>query len=530
MIFREYIQDLRHQERGMVRQNQNAFVKIALVYPNHYHTAMANLGFQTVYRLFNDHSEIRCERAFLYGAPFDREVRTIESEAPLSCFDLIGFSFSFELDLFNIIHILMKASIQLLAQNRVEKDPIVMVGGVITSLNPAPLLPFVDGLVVGEAEDPIPQICQVLHTMKRQKGRRIEKLQAFSEIGGVFIPNINKTVKKQTLPSLDNHPTYTPIVTQKSHFRNMFVVEVGRGCSRGCLFCAAKKAYYPYRFRPMETIVDTIARYNPGVRRIGLGGAALSDYPNLEQLCETLVDMGYEISLASIRADRVTSRLVRVLEKGKVKSFTIAPEAGSENLRRSIGKGMNDDTLRNVVHLLKDISLDVLKLYFLIGLPGEHDDDVKSIVSLVRELADLFFLKNRKRKIRLSVNAFIPKPFTEFQWHPMDSLGILTEKRKVIKQGFRKEKNIILSPKSSRNEILQGVISLGGDEVGLAVRDSIVNNMTWKQAVQNRGIDIESLIHQKKSIDTNLPWDFIQNTISKKILWERYHEGVQSNG
>ncbi|MBN2029927.1 radical SAM protein [bacterium] len=511
MIFREYIQDLWRLERGSVRQNRNAFVKIALVYPNRYHTGMASLGFQTVYRLFNDHPEVRCERAFLYGAPFDREIKTMESEEPLSCFDLVGFSFSFELDLFGIIHILMRASIQLLAQNRMEKDPLVMAGGVITSLNPAPLLPFVDGLVVGEAEGTIPQICQVLHFMKRQKNRRIDKLQALSEIEGVFIPKINKTVNKQILTSLDSHPTYTPIVTQKSHFGNMFVVEVGRGCSRGCLFCAAKTAYHPYRFRSMESIVETVARYNPGAHRIGLEGAALSDYPNLELLCEMLVDIGYEISLASIRADRVTPHLVDVLERGKVRSFTIAPEAGSEDLRRSIGKGMDDDTLRNVVHLLKDISLDVLKLYFLIGLPDEKEDDVQSIVGLARELADLFFSKHRKRKIRLSVNAFIPKPFTEFQVCPMASEKMLTEKRKQIKRGLKREKNIILSPKSSRNEILQGVLSMGNDEVGLAMGESVVSNISWKQAVQNRGIDIDVLIHRKRALDTNLPWYFIQN-------------------
>ncbi len=524
------MEGLRRLERGTVRQNQNAFVKIALVYPNQYHTGMASVGFQTVYRLLNDYPEIRCERAFLHAPPFDQEIRTVESEASLSCFDLVGFSFSFELDLFNIIQILMKASIQLLAKNRVERDPLIMVGGVITSLNPAPLLPFVDGLVVGEAEDTIPQICQILHTMKRQRGRRKEKLEALSEIKGVFIPNINKTVKKQILPSLENCPTYTPIVTQKSHFGNMFVIEVGRGCSRGCLFCAAKKVYHPYRFRSMESIVETVARYNPGTHRIGLGGAALSDYPDLEPLCEVLVDTGYEISLASIRADRITSYLVNILERGKVKSFTIAPEAGSERLRRSIGKGMDDDTLRNVVTLLKDISLDVLKLYFLIGLPEENDNDVKSIVSLVRELSDLFFSKNRKRKIRLSVNAFIPKPFTEFQWHPMANESMLREKRKMIEQEFRKEKNVILSPKSARNEILQGVLSLGDDEVGLAIRDSIVNRVTWKRAVKNRGIDVQSLVHQKRSLHTHLPWDFIQDTIPKKILWERYQKGVRANG
>ncbi|MCJ7813577.1 B12-binding domain-containing radical SAM protein [bacterium] len=527
MFFREYIRELQRVERGSVRQNKSASVKIALVYPNRYCVGMASLGFQTVYRIFNNHPGVRCERAFLYEAPYDREVRTLESGERLSCFDLVGFSLSFELDLFNVIRILMRTGIRILAEDRIEKDPLVFIGGIVTSLNPAPLLPFVDGLVVGEGEKCIHQIADALYAAKQKKVSRPEKLQTLNEIEGIFIPAINTPVKKQILHSLEAYPTYTPIVTPKSHFKNMFIVEVGRGCTRGCLFCAAKKAYYPYRLRSIESIIETVARWNPGAHRIGLGGAALSDYPDLEDLCEAFVNMGHEISLSSIRADRVTPNLVNLLDRGKVKSFTIAPEAGTERLRQSIGKGIADETLKQVVLLLKNSTINIMKLYFLIGLPGETGEDIQAMVRLIQELASIFHSKNKRKLIRLSVNAFIPKPFTEFQWLPMAGERILAEKLCMIKQGLKGKKNIVLISKNLRNDIMEGILSLGDEKVGLTVGETVVKGIPWKKAVKNQGIDVDTLLHHEKSLEAKLPWDFIQNTVSKQKLWDAYQGGTR---
>ncbi len=530
MFFREYARELQRVERGSVRQNKNASVRIALVYPNRYGVGMASLGFQTVYRIFNNHPEVRCERAFLYEAPYDREVRTLESGERLSSFDVVGFSLSFELDLLNVIRILIRMGIHILAKDRLEKDTLVFVGGIVTSLNPAPLLPFIDGLVVGEGESCIHQMADALYAAQQRKSRRTEKLQALSEIEGIFIPAFNTQVKKQILPSLEAYPTYTPIVTPKSHFENMFIVEVGRGCTRRCLFCAAKKAYYPYRFRSIESIIETVARWNPGAHRVGLGGAALSDYPDLEDLCETFVNMGYEISLSSFRADRVTPNLVNLFERGKVRSFTIAPEAGTERLRQSIGKGITDETLKQVVHLLKDSSINVMKLYFLIGLPGERGEDIQAMVGLIQELVSIFHSKDKRKRIRLSINAFIPKPFTEFQWLPMDKEKILTEKRYIIKQGLKGEKNIVFISKNVRDDILEGILSLGDEQVGLAIGESIVKDISWKKTIKNRDIDVDALLHHEKALNAPLPWDFIQGTISKQKLWDVYQGGVRKNG
>jgi len=511
---------LRH-ERGALSLNENASVRIALVYPNNYGVGMANLGFQTVYRFFNEHPEVRCERAFVQCFS-NSEIRTLESKERLDRFDVIGFSLSFEIDIRNLICCLRKSNITLLAEYRREKEPLVLVGGAVASINPSPLLSFVDGLLIGEGEDLFQQIADVLFSSLYNKICREEKLLALSKIDGVFVPKFCSRAKRHIISSLEAYPIYTPIVTPLSHFANMFVVEVGRGCTRGCFFCAAQKVYYPLRFHSAKSILEIAEEKNPGARRVGLEGAGLSDYPGLETLCEALIEKGYEVSFSSIRADRVTPELVKILNKGGVRSFAMAPEAGSELLRKRIGKGISDDTLERVTYLLGDSSIQTLKLYFLIGLPGETIKDVKAIVKLVKRLSDIFVKKGRKRRIRLSVNAFIPKPFTEFQWAPMASLKELTEKRKYLKQALSSYREVFILPKSSREEILQGLLSLGDMNIGLAMMDAVKNEISWKRALKEREIDIEAILHRQRAFNDTMPWDFIDYKIPKEKLWKRY--------
>jgi len=524
--FQEYTKKLLNYEIGSVTIKRGAPVRIALVYPNRYSVGMASLGFQTVYRLFNEHPEVRCERAFVLGAPFHREIRTLESGERLDTFDIVGFSLSFELDLLNVVRFLIQSRIPLFAKDRGEKDPLIVVGGVVASLNPSPLLPFVDGLLVGEGEGVLYRMADVLFRFRQGREYRQDRLQALSEIDGVFIPKLNTAVRRHFVPSLENYPVYTPIVTPLSHFEEMFVVEVVRGCTRGCFFCGAQKVYSPYRFRSGESIVETVARWNPGAKRVGLEGAGLSDYPDLEGLCGTLVDMGYEVSFSSIRADRVTPELVKMLERGGVRSFAIAPEAGTERLRQCIGKGIKDSILLDVVRLLGDSSVKVLKLYFLIGLPGETDEDVEAVVGLVRELAAIFTKRDKGKRIRLSVNGFIPKPFTEFQWAPMASEKELSRKRRMIRKGLKEERGISIVPKSSREEVLQGILSLGDEGVGYAMVDAIEKGVSWKKALKERDVDITKLLHQERHFESELPWDFVVSEISKEQLWERYRRHI----
>ena len=510
-----------HYEKGALSLNKNASVRIALVYPNSYGVGMANLGFQTVYRFFNEHPAVRCERAFVQCFS-NSEIRTLESNERLDRFDLVGFSLSFEIDIKNLICCLKRSNITLLAQDREEKEPLILVGGAVASINPSPLLSFVDGLLIGEGEDIFLDIADVLFSSLQSNLCREEKLLALSEIEGIFIPRLHTKVRRHIISSLEPYPIYSPIVTPLSHFANMFVVEVGRGCTRGCFFCAAQKVYYPLRFHSAKSILQIINEKNPGARRIGLEGAGLSDYPELETLCEALINRGYGVSFSSIRADRVSPGLIQILNKGNVRSFAMAPETGSESLRKRIGKGITDATIEHVTYLLKDSSIEILKLYFLIGLPGETMKDVEAIVKLVRELSSIFVKKGKRKKIRLSVNAFIPKPFTEFQWAPMASLRELTEKRKYLKKELSNQKEVFILPKSSREEILQGLLSLGDINIGLAMMDTVDNEISWKTALKKRGIDIEAILYRAKTFNEVMPWDFIDYKVPKEKLWKRY--------
>ena len=471
---------------------------------------MASLGFQTVHRLFNECAELRCERAFLPPSPLGHEIRTLESGEPLKRFPFIGFSMAFELDLIPFVRLLSDAGIPVLASERNDAHPLIFMGGVLGGLNPSPLLPFADAILAGEGEGVIPLIADVL--LRRRSGPRCrrERLEALGEIPGVFLPTgPARPVERQADLSLEDHPTYTPIVTPLSHFENMFVVELSRGCGRGCHFCAGGKVYQPLRFHSPASVLETVKRFDPGSRRVGLEGASLSDYPGLESLCNQLIEDNHEISFSSLRADRITPQLLEILEKGNVRSFTVAPEAGSERLRGRIGKPIPDAVMTDGVRMLASSTVETLKLYFLIGLPGEDDLDIDAISGRIRETADVFSV-SPKRRIRVSINAFIPKPFTEFQREAMDGEASLVRKRERVAEGVRGLRGVTLIQKSVREELLQGMLAVGDERAGMAVYDRMVHGIPWKQAFRKNGLDPDVQLHQPRPLDRPLPWDFIR--------------------
>jgi radical SAM superfamily enzyme YgiQ (UPF0313 family) len=516
--------DLLDAEIGSVPQKKEALLHIALVYPNSYHVGMASLGFQTVYRLWNEHPRVLCERAFVEDVWNCDDIRTLESGCSVRQFEIIAYSVSFELDILNIIYSLAKARIPLLRTDRIDKDPLVIVGGVVASLNPSPLLPFVDGLLVGEGEGVLHAIADLYIEHKVEKSRRQRLLESFSNLEGMFIPGISKSVQRRHVVNLDSCPVYTPIVTPFSSFKNMFVVETGRGCNRGCLFCAAAKVYAPCRYRSEDSLLETILKKNPGSFRVGLEGAGLSDYPNLESVCERVIQEGNSISFSSIRANRVTPKLVSLLDRGGVRSFTIAPEVGTDRLRSKIGKRMVQQDLMTCIDILADSSIQVIKLYFLIGFENETNEDIISIVQLVKNFSRRIEKKGNQKRIRLAVNAFIPKPFTEFQWSPMEHEKVLSGKRDEIFRNLRKVKNVSVIQKSTREEILQGILSKGNEQVGLAFMDAWNQDISWKMALKKRGIDGNDILHRNMDFNTELPWDFILTTESRGKLWKRYQK------
>lgn len=514
--FRSWADERIRNERSAIHLHRGAPLRIALVYPNTYEVGMASLGFQTVYRLFNEYPDVICERVFAL-VPMD-EIRSLESGSPLESFDLVGFSLSFELDIPHLIRCLKTGGLSPLARDRTSRDPLVFVGGVVAGLNPSPLLPFIDGLLAGEAEDLIGPITEILLTNRPRHRNRRRSLEALAELDGVFIPSLQTRVSRHRLSTLEAFPAYTGVLTPCSHFGDLFVVEVSRGCVRNCRFCAAQKVYAPFRFRSVSSVLETVARYNPGTRRIGLEGAGISDYPGLESLVGSLVESGFSVNLSSIRADRVTDRLVRHLDQGGLRTFAMAPEAGNQNLRDRMGKRLSDESILAAADLLRKSSIRTLKLYFIIGYPGETDADVDSIIDLIGAIY-ASFVDRPHRCLKISINAFIPKPFTEMQWAPMNTEKELRRKRKKIRQGIGRYPSIHWSSRRTAEEVFQGLLSVG-DERMSEVLLSMEKGDHWKQVMKEKALDLKFLFQERDR--QYVPWRFIQTDIPEEDLYDSY--------
>lgn len=519
--FESYARFILEREKGRPLAKKKAGIRIALVYPNTYEIGMANLGFQTAYRLFNAHPHVQCERAFLYPSPWDQEIRTLESGIPIGRFDFIGFSVAYELDILHVVHILKYAGVPPLAKERTEAHPIVFFGGVLGGLNPSPLLPFADAFLAGEGEGIIEKIAEILVQYRKGKYVKQERLEALSQVEGIFVQGISSTVARRVVKSLDAFPTYTSIITPFSHFANMFVVELSRGCPWHCYFCAGSKLYHPFRVRSPNSVLDIVKQYNPGASRIGLESVGLSDYPGLEDLCDTLLSEGFTLSFSSLRVDRISSRFLEILQKANIRSFTIAPEAGSERIRKRIRKGITDEELNESIERLSQSSVQNLKLYFLLGLPGEGMEEAESIADTVHQITHIFCKNSSKRKVRVSINSFIPKPWTEFQWAGMAPEFELKNKWGILKARLKDISQIEWISKNFRNEKLQALIARGDERVGLAIYDKVIQRISWDKAFKIHGVDPQE-VHQEKSFSHSFPWEFIQTGISKSTLWAHY--------
>lgn len=516
--FKLYRESNLAQEGNIVELKPESLLSIALVFPNSYTVGMANLGFQSIYRLFNEMPGVRCERAFLYDR-FLGTAQTLETGRHLRDFDIVAFSVSYELDFPNLVQILLDAGITPFAEERHSREPLVMAGGAIAFMNPTPIEPFIDLFYLGEIEPQVRQLLSTLLKCKQQRSERTEILDQLSELPGIYLPARKADKSIARVYTLNNRypPQYSPIISPNSHFKNMFLVEVGRGCGRYCRFCAASHIYHPFRIFSQERILSTIDRYHQNTRRIGLIGAALSDYPQLHALCKTLVDQGYELGLSSFRLDMITPEFLKVLERGQVRSLTFAPEAGTERLRRLIHKNLSDQQIIAAAEAISYSRIQQLKLYFMIGLPGESDDDLIGIIELVKSIQKITSRRKRAVSLTVSINTFIPKPFTPFQWSPILREAEIRQKRKFLERELKKLPGVKVARKNVKDEILQGMLSLGDQRIAEAIHFKLTQNSDWSAAWKKAGIDPE-FIYQPRQIGAPLPWDFIDLGFEKRRL------------
>lgn len=538
--------DFSGSESGTVRKQWRGRIRIALVYPNIYEFGMSNLGFHTVYAILNGIDSILCERAFLPERNTD-PVKTVESSRRLADFDIVAFSVSFENDFLNILSILERAGLPLNAIERGTPHPLVMAGGVACFINPEPVSQYIDCFILGEAEDTVKTFFDYFE-LGTEKSEILQKIA--ENVPGIYVPafyetsynkngtirsfsplsDVPETIKRIYCENISLKNTCSSIISEETTFDRTFLMEVSRGCHHGCRFCSAGYIYRPPRFREISSLAKCLDHGITQTDKIGFIGAAVSDYPDIAGLCNTAQEKGAKISFSSIRADAVSRELVAALKKSGVKTATIAPDAGSQRMRDIINKGISEEQILAAAETIVEGGIPNIKLYFMVGLPHETMDDVEAISTLCRQIKKVFLDASRKRKhmghITVSINPFIPKPFTPFQWVAMDGSPSLKNKILHIKKGLRKEANIRIDSESPKRSYIQAMISRGDRRVAGILSLVNSNGGSWTNAFKSCSFDSDFYVHRERSFDEILPWDFIDQGVKKSFLIKEYKKAM----
>ena len=522
-----------------MRKPHGGRLRVALAFPNTYFVGMSNLGFQTVYSLFNAEDGIVCERTFLPPKSEVEALRasgaglvTLESQTPVREFDIFALSVSFEWDYTNVLTLLRLAGIPLRAADRTLHDPIVMIGGAVTFVNPEPLAPFADIIAAGEGEALIPPL---VHTF-REATDRSDMLRRLVNERGFYVPAFYDVtyaadgtieqfvtrdgtaappvVRKAALRATEAvDPPATRIFTPETEFGSRFLVEVVRGCANLCRFCWAGYNYLPVRAFPKDRILELAKQARPHSNRVGLVSIALCDHPQIEEILTELVEMGYSISPASLRLDDLTPTILRLLRQSGERTITIAPETGSDRLRRVINKTMTNDEILAAADSIFSTGFENLKLYFMLGIPTETDDDLVAIRDLTQQLREIMLTHARPRgqvgRIVASVNPLVPKPATAYQWLPMEDDASIERKIKRMRSLTADIDNVYFNIKSERHSFYQALLSLGDRRVAPAIEAAERNGGNWRAAVKEAGIDADFYVFRDRSRDRVLPWDII---------------------
>ena len=547
------LQELYKDEDSRVTINPHTEQKVAIVYPNTYFVGMSNLGLHIIYEEINLHPSSVCERIFL---PEKKELdvydktktplMSVETQRPMHQFDVVAFDVTFEMDYFHIPLMLRYGRVPVMSEDRTGFDPIVIAGGPCATFNPEPFADFIDAFIIGEGEGIVTAVLERIRKGRENGESREETIAGLAQIDGVYVPVLYtpqyddnkrfvgydiaegapKTIRRHFEPLTSGGETV--IATNFTEFGAMYIIEVARGCGRHCRFCMAGYCFRVPRVRPLDILKEGVDRAEKLGKKVGLMGAAISDYPEVDELVTYIRSKDMRYSCASLRADSLTQAVVDGLAESGQKTITIAPETGSERLRRVINKGISEENLRTAAQLSAKSGIQHMRLYIMIGLPTETDEDIDAIVGLAERTQAHMAEVGCKGRLTLSINPFIPKPFTPFQWMAMDHQKSVEKKLQYIKKSLQKNRRIEVLVESPKEAYIQGVLARGDRRLGKVLAACALDrgSKSFKSEMKKAGLDMDDCNYRERKFEDYLPWSHLDMGLRNGYLEQEWQRAV----
>ena len=508
MVWNRNLKDRLSAESGTICRDWGGRIPVAVVYPNSYRVGMSNLGVHALYAWLNAGDDFLAERVFWDESELSSSgILSVESRRPLSDFSLLAFSVSWELDYLNLPRILETAGLPARSRDRDESHPLIIGGGAPLTANPLPVAAFFDAVAIGEAEAILPGLTRALPELTGMT--RPEQLKTLAALPGMYVPGVSAVpVPRVHATELDAFPVSTAVFTADTEFGDSLLLEVQRGCRFACRFCLVARAFCPFRFRSTESLLAQAAAGWQYRDRVALVGPIVSEHPDILGVLRGLRQLGFGLSMGSMRVKPLSAEVLRELVAGGVKSLSIAPEAGNSPLRKSLGKTFSDDDVVEAVETAGSEGIRQLTLYAMTGLPGENYDDIASLAELVlrgKTAADRYGLK-----LTLNVSAFTPKPGTAFEREPMAEPGVIGSRFDYL-QKILAPKGIPVKADNIDWAVIQATLARGNAALADVIEGMDRTSLAgWRRAMKRRGLSAEDYAHRRYGAGDRLPWDVVE--------------------